>query len=373
MSLLPPTEAGIDPAPATVAADLDALPDAVLVVGADGRILRANQAAVGLLGYSPDELIGASCAEVTDARYLDGSAVWAEGWDRGTRLRSVRRLAEQTVTVRPHRRRPIVVAVTGAYRRQPGGVLSGVVLCLRPLRDGSGRRHGLETMAAASHELRAPLATIRGFTALLLGRWDSIDDEDKRRMLGEVSHEAGRVGRLIGELLDVSRLQSGKLALHRRWVDIPALAASVIGKVRLAHPDLDVGAAWADGFPAVQADPDKVEQVLTNLVENACKYGSPTGVLITGIVITGEGGTRGVAVTVADGGAGLAATELAAVFTPSFRRREGQPDGLGLGLWISRGLVEAHGGRLTASSILGEGSAFRFTLPLIDLEDLTRP
>ena len=114
------------------------------------------------------------------------------------------------------------------------------------------------------------------------------------------------------------------------------------------------------------ADPDKVEQVLTNLVENACKYASAARACRSSACIDeGE-----VCVTVTDTGEGIPEDDLPKVFTKFFRRDMGKPTGSGLGLWISRGLVEAHGGRLSASSKPGEGTAFRFTLPLVEFEEL---
>jgi His Kinase A (phospho-acceptor) domain len=142
---------------------------------------------------------------------------------------------------------------------------------------------GIEILSAVSHELRTPLVSIQGYTSLLLHRWENLADDDKRMMLEQVHHDAERVTRLIGELLDVGRLETGQLVVHRRLVDLPALAASVADRIRLQHPDLDVTAVWPDHFPRVGADPDKIEQVLTNLLENACKYASPKGVTITGV------------------------------------------------------------------------------------------
>ena len=130
-------------------------------------------------------------------------------------------------------------------------------------------------------------------------------------------------------------------------------------------PDQEVVLTFPDPFPKVYADPDKVVQVLTNLVENACKYGSPSGMRVQG-----QFGDDDVAVAVSDRGEGIPEEDLPKVFTKFFRRAEGKPTGSGLGLWISRGLVEAHGGRLIASSIPGQGSTFRFTLPLIAFEEL---
>src|SRR5207253_6771949 len=122
----------------------------------------------------------------------------------------------------------------------------------------------------------------------------------------------------------------------------------------------DVALSFADDVPEVYADPDKLEQVLTNLLENACKYASPAGIQLAA---TRDGAGESIVVTVTDVGEGIPADEVPKVFTKFFRRNEGRPTGSGLGLWISRGLVEAHGGELTATSNLGRGSTFRFTLP----------
>jgi signal transduction histidine kinase len=137
--------------------------------------------------------------------------------------------------------------------------------------------------------------------------------------------------------------------------------------VRLEWPGLDVAVTFAEGVPEVYADPDKLTQVLTNLVENACKYASPAGMRVSAEVVANE-----VALSVADAGDGIPEADLPKVFNKFFRRDLGKPTGSGLGLWISRGLVEAHGGRLTASSNPGEGTMFRFTLPLFSFEELHR-
>jgi hypothetical protein len=210
---------------------------------------------------------------------------------------------------------------------------------------------GIEIVSTVSHELRAPLTSIKGYTSLLTNRWDGLDDDEKRMMLAQINHDADRVTRLITELLDISRLESGRLVPRRQLVDLPALAANVVARVRLEYDALEAETRFPAGFPKVYADPDKLEQVLTNLVENACKYGSPRGLRIEG--------TAGDTTVSVD-------ADLPRVFNRFFRRDAGCPTGSGLGLWISRGLIESHGGELVAESIQGTGATFRFTLPLID-------
>jgi PAS domain S-box-containing protein len=356
------------------AVSLDALPDAVLHLDDGQQVVGANRAALRLTGFSGRQLTGRRWGDVLDARDHDGRPVGREGWHRSTVLRSVRAIPEQIVTITRADGRAATVSVTGAYERTAEGVLNGAVLCLR---DRASRRagavSGIEIVSTVSHELRSPLTSVKGYTSLLLNRWDRLKDDQKRMMLEQVNHDADRVTRLITELLDISRLETGRLVLRRQLVDLPALASSVVAKVSLEYPDLDATEAFVAGFPAVYADPDKLEQVLTNLVENACKYATPQGLSITGSLLpTAQGGpvssdaVDAVAVTVTDRGEGIPAADLGQVFTKFFRRAEGRPTGSGLGLWISRGLVESHGGRLTASSVLGEGTSFCFTLPLVD-------
>ncbi len=341
---------------------LDLLPDAVIVLDRALRITDVNRAATRLTGYCRPELIGQPCVALLDPRDAEGQPVWAHGWPAGTALRTVKALATQTVSLRHRSGRPVTVAVTGTYQREAGAAPTGAVLCLRDLtRPGQPLATGIEIVSSVSHELRAPLTSVKGYTSLLLNRWDRLGDDDKRTMLEQINHDADRVSRLIGELLDISRLESGRLALRRQLVDVPALAANVVTKAGLEYEGLEARVVFPADFPKVYADPDKLEQVLTNLVENACKYGSPQGLRIEGTVADGW-----VAIAVIDQGEGIPAGDLGSVFTKFFRGDAGRPSGSGLGLWISRGLVESHGGELVATSNPGTGTTFRFTLPLID-------
>ena len=233
-----------------------------------------------------------------------------------------------------------------------------------PVEDPAGSG-AMDIIATVSHELRSPLTSIKGYTALLLNRWDRLDDARKREMLAQVQTDADRVTRLITELLDISRLETGRLALRRELVDLSALAGSVVRTVAMSYPSLGAELAFPDDLPSVWADPDKVQQVLTNLVENAAKYADPTCLKLTGRVVDDE-----VVVSVADRGPGIPPAELPRVFERFFQHDHGRPSGTGLGLWISRGLIEAHGGELRVDSVVDEGSTFSFSLPLGAFEAL---
>jgi signal transduction histidine kinase len=340
----------------------DELPDAVLQLDAEAIVVEANAAARRLFGGDP---VGRPLVEVCEPRSPSGQLLCEDGLPASARLRSVGRIPDQPVVVRTTTGDE-TVQVAGCYLRGEGGHLLGVVLSIRPpTRRAHPPANPIEIVSTVSHELRSPLTSVKGYTSLLLNRWDRLEDTQKKMMLEQVNHDADRVTRLITELLDISRLELGRLVLRRQLVDVRDVAALVVEKVAMDQPALDATIDVAEDVPKVFADPDKVEQVLTNLVENACKYASPTGMRIG--VERGEGS---LIVSVTDQGEGIAAADLPQVFRKFFRRDLAKPTGTGLGLWISRGLVEAHGGRLTASSVEGRGSTFSFTLPLVDLEEI---
>jgi len=318
----------------------DRLPDGVLVLDPDGVLTAANAAAEALLGPVGDRG-GQPAVEALGVRDALGDPLGADGWpDAGAEVELVFAHADGSD-----------VAATVTCRRGDDG---SAVLCLRPV----GDRSGIAVVSTVSHELRSPLTSVKGYVSLMLNRWDRIDDDKKREMLSQVHHDADRVTRLVTELLDISRLETGRLVLRRQMIDVAALGRSVVDKVRLSYPELECEVQVEPDVPQVYADPDKLEQVLTNLVENAAKYGDPKGMTVTGRL-----GADVVAVSVSDRGEGIPADDLPRVFTKFFRRDHGRPTGTGLGLWISRGLVEAHGGELTATSAPGAGTTFTFTLP----------
>jgi PAS domain S-box-containing protein len=344
---------------------VDRLPDAVLRVDAEGRITDFNDAALAMTGFDGKALQGSRAVDLLRPRTRDGVEVWSNGWHPSVALRSVRGVPEQEVTLTRADGGDVKAFVTAAYERDGDGRLAGCVLVLR---SATTRLHrataGIEIVSTVSHELRSPLTSVKGYTSLLLNRWDRLADDQKRMMLEQVNHDADRVTRLITELLDISRLETGRLVLRRQMVDLAGVAKTVIEKVAMEYPDLEVDLSFPDRLPRPYADPDKVEQVLTNLVENACKYASAKG-----LQVQAEHVDRQVAISVADQGDGIPTSDIPRVFDKFFRRAEGKPTGSGLGLWISRGLVEAHGGRLSATSIPGQGTTFRFTLPLVSIDE----
>ncbi len=301
---------------------LDDLPSAAIVVDADRRITDANGAARAL---AQRDLVGTSLDDLLSAG--DDDPPW-DGWHPSARLRSVRAVPERAARLRLPDGHHIPVVASGRYRRDDHGALQSAVIELRLVRPrGRHVPSGIEIVSTVSHELRSPLTSVKGYTSLLLNRWDRLADEQKKMMLTQVHHDADRVTRLVTELLDISRLETGRLHLRRQLVDLVALATNVVEKLALNYEGLSCTLDFPPDFPKVYADPDKVEQVLTNLVENAAKYASPEDIRVVGRVDDGYA-----SIAVHDKGEGIPAADLPRVFTKFFRRDHGKPTGSGLGL-----------------------------------------
>jgi PAS domain S-box-containing protein len=342
---------------------LRALPDGVVVVEADGTVAYANAAAERLAGASSDQLNGQPVDTVLPLLDEAGNAWWA----CSAKLRAmpgVRGVPPRELSLAAAGR-AVRVDLAARFVRGPDG---RVVQAICVLRDASARRRAEaargELVSTLSHELRSPLTSVKGFTSTLLHRWDRFTDQQKRHMLETVDADADRVTRLIKELLDVSRIDAGRLELHRQLIDLQRVTQDVIGRFELQADGHQFLIEFPAGFPEVYADRDKVEQVLTNLVENAVKYSEGGTVTVSGEVVDGA-----VEVAVRDQGVGIPADQLTLIFTKFYRRAgHGAPTGTGLGLFITRGLVEAHGGRIWARSEVGGGTEVRFRLPRGGLE-----
>jgi signal transduction histidine kinase len=332
---------------------LDLVPEAVLVLGADDlRIRHLNDRAQGLLALGADavgEPFAKAVPLVDDAGYACGDAFLPRG-------RAVDRLAERVlrVVLPDGRRRPVAIAgrVAGAE----------LVLTFR----SAGRRERVDAarsdlVATVSHEIRSPLTSVKGFTKTLLLKWDRFSDEQKKTMLETVNEDADRVTRLLRELLDVSRIDAGRVQLHPQRVDVGAVATQVVDKARHRPEgsDRDLVVTVADDVPSIHADPDKVEQIITNLVENALKY-APDSEVRVAVERRDEGGVH---VRVADEGPGIPGDQTRRIFEKFGRGRGQRRAGTGLGLYITRGLAHAMGGEVSCESTPGEGSTFHVWLP----------
>ena len=265
------------------------------------------------------------------------------------------------------------VAPPGQYS-PPGLALRRLVISLR----GAQQRERLERSRAelvstVAHELRSPLTSVKGFTATLLAKWGRFTDDQKRVMLETVNADADRVTRLITELLDVSRIESGRMEVHRQLVDLPDRARKIIaGRVAAGDTEDRFRLEVPGGLPETWLDADKIDQILGNLVENAVRHGAGTvTIVVEPAHLDGEEGELdAVAVSVRDQGEGISPDVAPRVFRQFWRgkprsgsRRGQHGGGTGLGLYIVKGLVEAHGGTIGVRCAPSGGAEFRFTMP----------
>jgi two-component system sensor histidine kinase KdpD len=209
-----------------------------------------------------------------------------------------------------------------------------------------------------SHDLRTPLASIKAAASGLRQSDATYTDEDRAELLAAIEEESDRLERLVRNLLDASRLEAGALQPHKQWQDVAELVRAVVDRLQPLLRGRSVQIDAPDDLPLVACDYGQIDQVVSNLLENAARH-TPPG---TPVCISLEAEDGGVAVTVADSGPGIASSERERLFRP-FERGRTRAQGSGLGLAIARGLVEAHGGRLSVADAPGGGAAFEFWLP----------
>jgi signal transduction histidine kinase len=217
----------------------------------------------------------------------------------------------------------------------------------------------LDLVAMTSHEMRTPLAAIRGFVDTLRRRRSTMDEEQVDEFLEVIASQADRLTRLVDDLLVLAGLEAGGIVVTPEPVLLVPFLETLIrdepggDRVRLS--------VSAEAPATIETDPLRLHQIVANLLANALKYSSQDRTV--SLVVAAEGGD--VVLEVADSGPGIPADDLPRIFEPYYRTAGGRAaaDGAGLGLSITRRLAEALGGHLTASSVVGEGSVFRVRLP----------
>jgi signal transduction histidine kinase len=334
----------------------DALPDGVLVADPKGTVVLANTAAARILAVPAAMLVGSDLAEalpLTDEQERD----WWKCTDPFNGLATRSRMPERCLTVSSGPLLGRSLLVTASFVRDDEHRLQQLVLVIRDNRARERTdRSRADLVSTVAHELRSPLTSVKGFTATLLAKWDRFNDEQKKLMLETVNADADRVTRLLTELLDVSRIDAGRIELRKQVVDLPrAVHKAVDGRVAGGEPEDRFDITVLGELPEIWADPDKIDQVVGNLVENALRHGAGKVTITVGPF----GG--GAEVCVEDEGEGIPPETAARVFTRFWRGNRGR--GTGLGLYIVKGLVEAHGGSVEVGAAQSGGARFRFVLP----------
>jgi len=215
-------------------------------------------------------------------------------------------------------------------------------------------------LSSVSHDLRTPLAVIIGAASSLLDERSPLNPPDRLELSGSIYREADRLDRLLKNLLDMMRIEAGAVHLNKEWHPMDEIVGAALSRLeeRLRHHV--VKTIFPPDLPMVEIDGVLLEQVVMNLLENAAKY-APTGSIIE---LSASAGDREVVVEIADRGQGIPAGEETLIFDKFYRAKPAREGGVGLGLTICRGIIEAHGGRIWAENRTGGGAVFRFAIPL---------
>jgi signal transduction histidine kinase len=336
---------------------LDALPDGIVIAGPDGLVNQVNLVAARMLGVPAQDLVGRS---LEDALLLQDQAgrAWFPHNQPYAGLHTRTGVPEQSWTLPDGTE----VLVAARIHRDRDSVQQVVV----SMRSGRGRarldRERSDLVATVAHELRSPLTGVKGFVQALLNRWDKLSDEQKKLMLTTVHSDSDRLSRLIAELLDVARIDTGRLSLYPRPSDVEVLVRRVVGSVQ-ESTSRTITLVVEGELPEVMVDPDKFTQVVTNLIENAVRHGEGS-VTVTLSEMPGWADFPGVHMTVDDQGEGIAEEIRQRVFTKFWKH--GARGGSGLGMYLVNGLVKAHGGMLDIDDAPGGGARIAIAWPMVD-------
>ena len=339
---------------------VDGATDLILQVDAEGSVVRLNPAGERILGIAASVAIGRSCADVLGCESAGAHAAGA------CPLAQVREtgipIAYRETSVRGGDGHSVRVA--GSYAATPGGGMARATAILRDIsavRALEELREGF--VATVSHELRTPLALIRGYAETLLHL--DLEPAQQRAYVERIDDATSRLASLVDQVLDVTHLQADPLILERSATTLAALAARLRGDLAISGDADRLFVVASPDIPPVEVDVRRVGQILGNIVGNALKY-APDG---SPVVLDATSDGRSLVVTVDDEGVGVPEEDRGLVTEPFHRAwnvRESRIPGTGLGLFICRRLVEAHGGTLA----LGDrpdgrpGTRVTFTLPL---------
>ena len=335
-------------------------PNAYFSVGVDGYVKRANRSATELLGYSRDELVGRPVSDL----YADTPNGKAKAQGVFQRFLAGEEIHDEELEM-----------------RRANGSKVWVSLSVRPIHDKEGRVVASRSVVVditehkkldqlkddfiglVSHELRSPMTVIMGAINTVLTEGAYLSPEETRQLLKDAASEAESLSHLLGNLLELSRVQADRLVLHAEAIEVKKVVQDAVEEIKRQSSAHQFVVSAPRKLPPVHADPLRLERILYNLLENAVKY-SPQGGEIR---VSVRQQKEHLVIGVSDQGVGISPSDQAKLFGPFQRLEESRPDGVrgvGLGLLVCRRLVEAHGGQIWVESEPGRGSTFFFTLPL---------
>ena len=340
---------------------LESSADGIMTIDPERRILRFNAGMERISGWSKKEAIGSHCFEVLKVRDSYGENLCK---NRCPIIKNTEGFASLAGALTTKGGQDVDVDLSYSVARSLGGELLTTVINvhdIRHLREIEDLRSSLLT--TVSHELQTPISIIKAYAGTLARPDAEWSRETIISKLQAIEEESDRLSELVSKLLYTSRIEGGGVALNKHFIDLGNEARRVAKRFAEVRENCSVQVEFSSDVPPVLADPEKIDEVLTNLVDNAMKF-SPTGGTVK---IKGEVRGGDVLIVVADEGIGIPLRDQEHIFERFYRVADGsatQMRGTGLGLYICQTLVEAHGGRIWVESEPNTGSRFVFSLPL---------
>jgi PAS domain S-box-containing protein len=339
--------------------------EGILTVDQTLRIIDFNPAMERLTGWRESEVLGRFYYEVLRPKDRQGNDVGLQGSPilQAFAGRSVVN-REMMISARDGQRFDVRVTASAVYSAR-GEPMNGI-LNVRDISDEREQEEQRSTfISVISHELQTPIAIIKGYASTLARTDAMLNPAVLRSRLQAVEEEADRLNKLVGNLLYASRIQAGGLQMEIVPLELPPLISSVVRRLLAKSPDITISLALPAYLPPVMADRERIEEVLQNLLDNAIKYSPRARTFTVASSATGDE----VIVSVSDSGMGISLREQEHIFDRFHRAGDSTTPattGAGLGLYICRAIIEAHGGRIWVESTLHEGSTFSFSLPRVE-------
>ncbi|AFY47596.1 PAS domain S-box [Nostoc sp. PCC 7524] len=341
---------------------LDIADDAIISIDGSQKITIFNQGAEKIFGYSAQEIIGQSLNVLLPQRFAEAHRQHVTGFRQSPSM--ARRMGERREIYgcrKDGTEFPAEASISKLHINNE--VIYTVILRDVTEQKQIGRMKD-EFVSVVSHELRTPLTSIHGSLGMLTSGLLSADSEQGKRLLQIATDSTERLVRLINDILDIERIESGKVKMERETCNLTELIESAVSIMQPLANKAQVKLSISSPPVQLWVDPDRIVQTLTNLLSNAIKFSTPEKT----VWLVGQQYGDEILLTVKDTGRGIPTDKLQTIFE-RFQQVDSSDsrnhDGTGLGLAICQSIVQQHGGRIWVESVLGEGSTFYFTLPIL--------
>jgi PAS domain S-box-containing protein len=336
--------------------------EGILTVDTALRIIDFNPAMERLTGWRESEVLGRFYYEVLRPRDRQGNELGLQG-SPILQAFAGKNVVNREMVISARDGQLFDVSVTAVCVRSTKGEPTSGILTVRDItREREQEEQRSTFISVISHELQTPIAIIKGYASTLARADATLDMEALRSRLRAVEEEADRLNQLVGNLLYASRIQAGGLQMEIVPLDLANLVQKAAHHLQVKSPGVTVMVNLPPNLPTVMADRDRIEEVLQNLLDNAVKYSPDKHEVIVSCSATGDE----VIISVSDTGMGISLRDQERIFDRFYRVGKSKTrsmQGAGLGLYICRAIIEAHGGRIWVESALHEGSTFSFSLP----------